>query len=136
MDKNAIETLSPKDRERLTKPALRAFWNLACLWALTDHEQIQLLGVSSKATLIRWRLGRVTALRRDTFERLSLAFGIFHALNQLFGPGQTADQWIRLPNRAPPFDGRPAIDLMLSGRVEDLYATRNYLDGVLSGWLG
>lgn len=130
-----IEQLSYADRRRLTGPGLRSFWNLARLWSLTDDEQMRLLGISSKTTLRRWRLGQATALRRETFERLSLALGIFRALNEIFGPGEAADNWIRLPNRAWLFGGRPALDLMLSGPVKNLYEVRNYLDGVLSGWL-
>lgn len=131
-----IEQLSYADRRRLTGPGLRGFWNLARLWSLTDHEQMGLLGISSKTTLRRWRLGSVTALKVGTFERLSLTFGIFRAINQLLGPGELADQWIRLPNQAPLFGGRTAIELMLSGSIEDLYDVRNYLDGALTGWLG
>lgn len=124
------------DRERLTGPALRAFWNLARLWSLTDREQMGLLGISSKSTFRRWREGRVTALHGDTFERLSLIFGIFRAINELLGPGEHADRWVRMPNRAPLFGGRSALDLMLNGRVVDLHAVRDYLRGVQSGWLG
>ena len=124
------------DRQRLTGPGLRAFWNLARLWSLTDGEQMRLLGISSKSTLRRWREGRVRALREDTFERLSLIFGIFRAINELLGPGEQADRWVRTPNRAPLFGGRSALDLMLSGRVVDLHAVRDYLLGMQSGWLG
>ena len=131
-----IEQLSYADRRRLTGPGLRAFWNLARLWSLTDDEQMGLLGISSRATLRRWRLGRVSALKVGTLERLSLTFGIFKAINQLFGPGELADQWIRLPNRAPVLGGRTALELMLGGRIEDLYAVRNHLDRALTGWLG
>lgn len=131
-----IEQLSLADRRRLTGPGLRAFWNLARLWSLTEDEQMSLLGISSKATLRRWRLGKVVALQRGTFERLSVTFGIFKAINQLLGPGGLADEWIRLPNQAPLFGGGAAIELMLSGRIEDLYDIRNHLDATLSGWLG
>lgn len=124
------------ERERLTGPGLRAFWNLAGLWSLTDQEQMSLLGISSKSTLRRWREGRVTALHGDTFERLSLIFGIFRAINELLGPGEHADRWVRAPNRAPLFGGRSALDLMLSGRVVDLHAVRDYLRGMQSGWMG
>lgn len=131
-----IEELTAADRRRLTGAALRIFWNLARLWSLTDDEQARLLGISSKTTLRRWRRSEVTALRRDTFERLSLLFGIFLSVNQLFGQGETADRWVRLPNNAALFGGRCALDLMLSGRIKDLYDVRNYLEGQLAGWLG
>ena len=131
----SIDQLEISDRRRLTGTALRGFWRLARRWCLTDDEQLILLGISSKSTLLRWRKGKVIALRRDTFERLSLLFRIFRALHQLFG-GARADEWIRLPNKARLFGGRSALDHMLGGSTKDLYDTCDYLDGVLNGWLG
>lgn len=130
-----IDQLELADRRRLTGTALRGFWRLAHRWCLTDDEQLILLGISSKSTLLRWRRGNMTALRRITFERLSLLFRIFTALHQLFG-GALADEWIRLPNKAPLFGGRSALEHMFSGSIKDLYDTCDYLEGVLSGWLG
>ena len=131
----SIDQVELSDRRKLTGAALRGFWSLARRWALSDDEQLILLGISNKSTLRRWRRGNVMALRRDTFERLSLLFRIFRALHQLFG-GARADEWIRLPNKAPLFGGRSALEHMLSGSIKDLYDTCDYLDGVLSGWLG
>ena len=131
----SIDELDLADRRRLTGAALRGFWSLARRWSLSDDEQLILLGISSKSTLLRWRRGDVMALRRDTFERLSLLFRIFTALHQLFG-GARADEWIRLPNKARLFGGRSALDHMLGGSTKDLYDTCDYLDGVLTGWLG
>jgi uncharacterized protein (DUF2384 family) len=128
-----IDQLNLADRRKLTGSALRALWNLARLWALTDTERLKLLGITSKSTLRRWRKGQVTALRRDTFERISLLFGIFRVLNELFGPSGVADEWIRRPNRATLFQGRSALEFMLSGRVEDIRAVRDYLEAVLHG---
>ena len=87
----SIDQLEISDRRRLTGTALRGFWGLARRWRLTDDEQLILLGISSKSTLLRWRRGNVMALRRETFERLSLLFRIFRALHQLFG-GARADE--------------------------------------------
>lgn len=127
--------LTLSDRRRLTGAGLRGFWSLARRWSLSDDEQLILLGISAKSTLRRWRSGNVTAIRRDTFERLSLLFRIFTALHQFFDE-RLADEWVRLPNKAPLFAGRSALEHMLSGRIEDLYDTCGYLDGVLSGWFG
>ncbi len=46
---------------------------------------------------------------------------------------ESADTWIRRPNDAPLFGGRPALDRMLSGNVADLYVVRQYLDAQ-RGW--
>lgn len=130
-----IDELTLSDRRKLTGPGLRGFWSLARHWSLSGDEQLSLLGITSKTTLQRWRRGNVMALRRDTFERLSLLFRIFTSLHQLFDE-RLADEWVRRPDKAPLFAGRSALEYMLSGSIEDLYVTCNYLDGVLSGWLG
>lgn len=129
----SLDELTLFDRRRLTGPGLRGFWSLARRWSLSDDEQLILLGVSSKSTLRRWRRGNVMALRRETFERLSLLFRIFTALH-LFFDERRADEWVRLPNKAALFGGRSALELMLSGRIEDLYDICAYLEGALSGW--
>jgi len=105
-----IDQLDAADRRRLTGPGLRAFWNLARLWSLTEHEQMILLGISSRSTLRHWQRGQITALRRESLGRLSLIFGIFRAIGELFGATSLADEWIRLPNRAALFGGRSALD--------------------------
>ena len=61
-------------------------------------------------------------------ERLSLVFGIFRALNTIFPQSDAADEWIRRPNQAPIFSGRAAVDLMATGKVDNLYIVRRYLD--------
>ena len=119
------------DRRRLTGPSLRSFWEIAHLWALSEDEQIILLGISRSATLHRWRNGEVKALKHDVLVRLSLLFGIFRALNQLLGSSSRSAEWLRKRNAAPLFGGKSALELMLSGRVEDLHATRRYLEAQL-----
>jgi len=46
---------------------------------------------------------------------------------------RTADEWVRKPNEAPLFAGRPAIERMASGNVADLYVVRQYIDTQRSG---
>jgi hypothetical protein len=42
---------------------------------------------------------------------------------------QTADEWVRKPNKAQLFGGKSALDRMASGNVADLYVVRQYVDG-------
>ena len=53
--------------------------------------------------------------------------GIYKGL-QILVP-KTADEWVRKPNAAGLFGGKPAIDRMASGNVADLYVVRQYIDG-------
>ena len=113
---------------KLGGPALRTFFNLAKTWNLTEREQMRLLGLASRSTLHAWKSGRVTKVSRDTMERISYLLGIFKAINILLPDAQRADEWVRLPNAAPLFGGRSALDRMTTGNIGDLYVVRQYLD--------
>ena len=109
-------------------PALRTFFNLAKTWGLSEQEQMKLLGLSSRSTLHAWKGGRVSKVSRDTLERISYLLGIFKAINVLLPDTTRADEWVRLPNKAPLFGGRSALDRMTTGNIGDLYVVRQYLD--------
>ena len=109
-------------------PALRTFFNLAKAWELSEQEQMKLLGLNSRSTLHAWKGGRVTKVSRDTLERISYLLGIFKAINILLPDIKRADEWMRLPNKAPLFGGRSALDRMTTGNIGDLYVVRQYLD--------
>lgn len=112
--------------------ALRTFWRLAEAWRLTAAEQGVLLGVG-RTTLYQWKQGKIGALDRHVLERLSYLFGIHAALQILLPVAGRADEWVRKPNDAPLFGGRPALDRMLGGQVADLYVVRHYLDAQRGG---
>jgi hypothetical protein len=109
-------------------PALRTFFKLAKAWELSEKEQMKLLGLNSRSTLHAWKAGRVSKLSRDTLERISYLLGIFKAINILLPDTKRADEWMRLPNKAPLFGGRSALDRMTTGNIGDLYVVRQYLD--------
>lgn len=116
----------------LGRAGLRAFWEIAKLWGLTDQEQIRLLGISSISTLRRWRSGQVQRLGRDTLERISYILGIYKAIHTLLPRQDRANAWMRRPNKAPFFNGGTALDRLAAGNVGDLYVVRQYLDAELA----
>lgn len=120
----------------LSGPALRSFFRIAGLWQLTTDEQIILLGAPARSTYFKWRQtqGAGVRLPRDTIERISYILGIYKALQILLPDPAAADAWVRRPNQAAPFGGRPALARMLSGNVADLLAVRQYLDAQRGGW--
>jgi hypothetical protein len=122
---------SRRTRLRLTGPALKAFFNLARLWELGPAEQRRLLGNLSPATLRRWRRGEVQRIPAETLERISYLLGIYQAINTLLPQPARAATWMRVPNQAPLFGGRSALDALMRGRLEDLQAVRRYLDAQL-----
>ncbi|KND55051.1 hypothetical protein BPUN_3414 [Candidatus Paraburkholderia kirkii] len=89
----------------------RAFFNIARDWSLSAEEQIVLLGSPGRSTYFKWKNAPQSArLARDTLERFSLILGIYKALQILLPDPKAADTWIRRPNAAPSFGGRPALE--------------------------
>ena len=102
---------------------------------MTIGEQQKLLGGVARQTVYNWKARPQEArLTSDQLDRISYVLGIYKALNILFTRPEQADTWLRRENSAPPFGGRPAADLVFSGRMEDLMRVRRYLDGVRSVW--
>ena len=120
--------------DRLSAAGLRAFARIAELWGLTVDEQLCLLGQPPRSTFFTWRKHPGQArLPRDTLERLSNLLGIYKSLQILLPDAAAADAWLRQPNLAPQFGGRPALQHMLAGNVTDLNDVRRYLDAVRGG---
>lgn len=124
----ASNRFDPRQRRRLSGPALRTFFNVAEKWRLANTEQRILLGAPAESTFYNWRDGRFGALSIDALERISLIFGIFKALHIIFPDDEIADGWVRRPNHNPRFGGASALERMLGGSIDDLYAVRRHLD--------
>lgn len=113
-------------RKDLTGPALRTFFRIAEAWELSEQEQMRLLGLDSRSTFQSWKRGAVATIPKDAIERISYVMGIYKGLHVLLP--QSADDWVRKPNRAAPFAGGSALDRMISGNVADLFVVRQYVD--------
>jgi hypothetical protein len=119
---------------KVSKSALRTYFNIINAWKLNAEEAMTLLGLDSRSTYFKWKKNPESAkLTPDKLERLSYIFGIYKALQILLPTIDSADQWIKRPNSALPFQGKSALDRMLTGHVADLYVVRQYLDGQ-RGW--
>jgi hypothetical protein len=124
-----VETPSrsaPAARGRRDAVALRTFFRLAHEWELTADEQLVLLGRPGRSTFYRWKSQAPTTLSVDTLERISLLLGVYKALEILFPSPTHATGWLRRANEA--FGGRTALQVMLGGRMDDLYQVRRHLD--------
>jgi uncharacterized protein (DUF2384 family) len=116
----------PGPQTRRDAVALKSFFRLAREWDLSAEEQVVLLGRPGRSTFYRWRSQAPAALSVDTLERISLLLGIYKALAILFPTAEHATGWLRRPNDA--FGGRTALQVMLGGRMDDLYQVRRHLD--------
>ncbi|MBK8814759.1 MAG: DUF2384 domain-containing protein [Methylococcaceae bacterium] len=124
----------PSDSAKVSKSALRTYFNIVNAWKLNVEEAMTLLGLDSRSTYFKWKKNPESAkLGPDKLERLSYIFGIYKALQILLPNAEAADQWLKRPNSALPFQGKSAIERMLTGHVADLYVVRQYLDGQ-RGW--
>lgn len=124
----------PMELERLSSAGLRTFYRIAELWDLSVEEQMALLGLRSRSTFFKWKRDQKARLDRDQLERVSHVLGIYKALQILLPDPAAADAWVKRPNRAEPFQGHPALDLMVQGGITGLFAVRRYLDAQRGGW--
>ena len=111
---------------RKSKVALRAFLRIMDAWHVPDDQARVLLGNPSRTTFHNYRTGKVPALGSDVLERISYILGIYKDLQVLIPHPESADAWIKKPNRQ--WGGRTALARMLGGKVADLYEVRRYLD--------
>jgi antitoxin Xre/MbcA/ParS-like protein len=118
----------------LAGAGLRTFFHIADAWSLSADEARALLGNPPRSTYFLWKRNGEGALSRDTLERISYILGIWKALQILLPDPAAADAWIRKPNAAPLFSGKPALERMLSGNVADLFVVRQFLDAQRGGW--
>ena len=122
--------------EALAGAGLRAFFNIAKAWRLTEAQQLHMLGLTVRSTLFAWKKRAAEGavkLGPDTLERLSHLLGIWKALAVLFPQDELADQWIHRPNDNFPFLGEPPLALMQFS-MEGLAQVRRHLDARRGGW--
>jgi len=120
-------------RARLTPAAVSGVVKLAEIWRLTSIEICALMGDVSERTWFRMKKGEWTGtLSQDTLTRVSALVGIFKALHLLFSE-PLADEWVKLPNKGPLFEGRRPIDVMIDGGIPKLLLVRRHVDALRGG---
>jgi uncharacterized protein (DUF2384 family) len=125
-----VEQLAPTPTSNPKNSALDVFFRIADLWQLTTDQQIKLLGSPGRSTFFKWKKdgGQISP---DTEERISHLASIFKALQITVPDAKAADTWLHRPNKF--FDGRSALDVMLDGKVTDIFRVRSYLDAQRGG---
>lgn len=127
-----IDLTSRPERERLSAPALRGFFNLVDRWSIRDEDARSLLGGVSNGPYYIWKKQPERLLDADVLTRVSYLIGIFKALNILYGR-KLADEWIRLPNTNRIFAGRTPLEYMIRGGLPAMQTVRRLLDARRGG---
>lgn len=108
---------------------LRMTFRLFDIWRLGAHQQAILLGVHSTSTVYRWRKHGVKRLRIETLERIAHLLAIHKRLRLLFYRNPDLGRnWVKTPNKASCFKGKPPIDTMLRGKMSDFMLVLRYLE--------
>ena len=117
------------DTVRASGPALRTFARIADRWDLSPAERSTILGMPRSTYFKALKDPERARLSRDQLERVSYVLGIFQALQILLPRRAAADAWLRHPNANVFFKGARPLDVLLGGKVANLYDVRRYLDG-------
>ncbi len=120
------------ERERLSAPAIKAFFNIMTRWAVRDDDARALLGGISNGPFYEWKRDPDRLVDADRLTRISYLIGIYKALHILHGKN-LADQWVRLPNTNPIFAGDTPLAYMTRGGLPAMHTVRRLLDARRAG---
>ena len=118
---------SEVERERLSRPSLRAFFRLAKSWSLSDEQSRLLLGGMPSSTFYVWKKSAPVIIDVDRLTRLSYLVGIYEALHILYDD-DLAKRWISLPNSNQLFAGETPLNYLLRGGLVAMDNVRQLLD--------
>ena len=114
-------------RERLSAPALKAFFNIMAKWKVRDADARALLGGVTNGPFYEMKRKPDRVLDADRLMRVSYLVGIFKALHILHGRS-LADEWVQIANRNPVFGGQTPLAYMTRGGLPAMQAVRRLLD--------
>lgn len=120
------------ERERLSAPGLKAFFNIMARWKVRDEDARALLGGISNGPFYEMKRDPDRVLEVDRLTRVSYLVGIFKALRILHGEA-LADRWIQLPNQHPIFAGQTPLAYMIAGGLPAMQTVRRLLDSRRAG---
>jgi hypothetical protein len=120
------------ERERLSAPAVKAYFNIMARWHVRDEDARALLGGVSNGPFYEMKRNPDRLLDTDRLTRVSYLVGIFKALHILHS-GSLADQWVHLPNTNPIFAGRTPLAYVIRGGLPAMHTVRRLLDARRAG---
>jgi hypothetical protein len=127
-----VDLSSKAERERLSRSALRAFFNIMEKWQVRDEDARLLLGGISNGPFYEMKKDPDKVLDADKLTRVSYLVGIFKALNILYSE-KLADAWVQLPNTNRIFGGQTPLSFMIRGGISAMEIVRRLLDARRGG---
>ena len=119
-------------RERLSGPALKAFFNMMTRCKVRDEDARALLGGVSNGPFYEMKRNPDRVLDADRLTRISYLVGIFKALHILHSR-TLADEWVHLPNTNPVFAGQTPLGYLIRGGLPAMQTVRRLLDARRAG---
>jgi Protein of unknown function (DUF2384) len=119
-------------RERLSAPALKAFFNIMRRWEVRDEDARALLGGVTNGPYYQMKRDPDRLLDADRLTRVSLLVGIFKALHVLHSEA-VADRWVQLPNTNRIFGGSTPLEYMMRGGLPAIETVRRLVDARRAG---
>ena len=111
---------------------LKAFGRIAEAWSLTVREAAALADMSEANWQQARKPGFSGELSRDQMLRLSALVGLYKSLEIYFNP-PLSEQWVKLANSGPEFDGQRPVDAMIHGGLPKIMSVRTYVDALRGG---
>ncbi len=120
----------PEKRRAYSATAMKAFVRMMDEWNAPVAQRCAILGDIPQQTYYKWARGEVTTLSRDQLERIGVTLGIYKGLRILFNDEGGRNRWFKSANHDYAFRGQTPVDRMAAGSITDLYAVREYVDGM------
>jgi len=120
------------ERERLSAPALKAFFTIMARWKVRDEDARALLGGVSNGPFYEMKRNPDRVLEADRLTRISYLIGIFKAL-EILHSRSLADEWVQLANRNAIFAGQTPLAYMIRGGLPAMQTVRRLLDARRAG---
>jgi hypothetical protein len=128
-----VPDLSAREvRQRLSAPALEAFFTIMSTWRVRDEDARVLLGGVSNGPFYEMKRQPDRLLEADRLTRISYLLGIYKALHILHA-ADLADAWMQLPNRNPVFGGGTPLAYIVRGGLPAMQMVRRLLDARRAG---
>ncbi|WP_299018658.1 MbcA/ParS/Xre antitoxin family protein [uncultured Photobacterium sp.] len=131
---NASQAKQNQSQAEAGNVVLPVVFNILDKWSCTQAQQMAVLGLSSRSTLNKYRSHPESAkVSKDLLERMSYILNIHKCLRILFTSDESIYNWVQKSNSHPFFAGRSAMDVMMQGKVVDLYQVASRLNAWRGG---